>query len=311
MTSGNEVKRRIRPSITAPGGRNVNDDDPKLRRRVEVPPTVGDVDTTLGDEVPLNKSRSDFREEGFTRLLRQHGKRVVWRKALLCPCATAETDQIALDCPDCGADGYVYVDPIVLAAHMAQFDAKTTVFEKYGLFQEGSVQITVEAKYRLGFRDAVEMVDAVLPFNELVTKGNRRGRRQLLPEGVDAFRYRAQSIGKVLAKVGSGLVALEAGVHYWHGPEGWLHWHPRGHALVPDGAKYSVHYDYHPVYVIVSHQHATRDDVSGRKTPPDRPRAISLPIQALAKLDYIVNPYTVPSLDTPFVPDASGIGRSS
>jgi hypothetical protein len=57
---------------------------------------------------------------------------------------------------------------------------------------------------------------------------------------------------------------------------------------VPDSTYLSLHYDFHPVYLIVSHPHAMRDDVTREKTG-DRDKIISLPINAAAKLDYLVD----------------------
>jgi len=257
-------------------------------RIVVVPPTIADKDT---DEPlpPLGKVRSDFRPEEFVRVLNQHGKYVIWRKALLCPCLNEDTGQASLVCTDCDGSGYLYIDPVDIRAHMAQFDKSTKIYEKFGLWQEGSVSVTVEPKYRLGYRDSIEMKDSLMSFNELLKKNNRRGIRSKLPAGVDSARYRITNLTKMIYRdVASGLIiALEGGTHFTVTKDGWIEWTASGNTQVPAGTFLSVHYDFHPVFLIESWPHATRDDVSGRKSTT--PRVISLPLQAMGKLDFLTD----------------------
>jgi hypothetical protein len=257
-------------------------------RVVAVPPTVQEVDNS--PPVPQKrKARADFRPEDFRRVLHQHGKHVVWKKALLCPCFNATTGQAELGCTHCDGSGYVHVDPIDVRAHMAAFDKNTKIFEKFGMWIEGACAITVEPQYRLHYRDSIEMKDALMPFNELLKKGNRRGIRSKLPDGVDSARYRIVSVTKLMyaPSTTAALVTLEAGFHFDITDDGWIQWSVRGNATVPDDAVYSVLYDFHPIYQIVSHPHVLRDDVQGTKRPQDT--VVSLPVQAAAKLDYLVD----------------------
>lgn len=276
-------------------------------RRVEIPPTVGGVDTTAGDEVPTDKTRADFREEEFTRVIRQHGKHVVWRKALLCPCFNLDTEQALLDCEDCNASGYLYVQPLTIQAHMVQFDAKIRLFEKFGLWQEGSVSVTVEAKHRPGYRDSLEMRDSVIPFSELLFKGNIRGPRSVLPNGVDSARFRIVNVSALLHKKLDGtLLFLQEGVHFEITYEGWLKWLGAGDRAVKTGGVLSIQYEYHPIFIVLSWFHIQRDDTSGRKT--DVRRVVAHPAQVMAKLDYLVDVNTVPSmLPGSVVAEATGV----
>lgn len=265
-------------------------------RNVDVPPTVGQYATTRGDDLALSKTRANFRETEFVRTLRQHGKYVVWRKALLCPCWTEETEQAALDCQDCNGSGYLYVQPLEIQMQMLQFDGKVNVFEKMGVWQEGSVQVTTEPQFRLGYRDAIEMRDAVIPFNEVIRKGNRRGIRQQLPDGVDSARYRIRNTAAaVYKKSGGDLAFLEEDYHYTITEEGWIKWLPPGSRAVPDGTLISFHYDFCPIFLVVSWMHITRTDVSSRKAG-DKPKVVDLPQQALAKLDFLLDVNAVPSM---------------
>ena len=171
---------------------------------------------------------------------------------------------------------------------MAMFDKNTSIFERFGMWMDGATQATVEPKYRLGFRDSLEMRDSVMDFNELLKKGNRRGIRSKLPAGVDSARYRIVSMTRLLFQnAAKTMVYLEDGYHFRIDRNGWIEWLSPGADLVPDGTWLTARYDFHPVYLVMSNPHATRDDVSGFKT--DTNKVISLPIQAAMKLDFLVD----------------------
>jgi len=260
----------------------------KGNRTVRVPPTVGEFDTS--EVVPdSNKTRADFREEEFTKAILQHGKHVVWRKAILCVCLSETTGQASLDCDECDSSGYLYIDPLDIQAHMAAFDAETKLFQKFGMWQEGSVSVTVMAKYRLGYRDSIELKDSIMSFNEILKKGNRRGTRSKLPASTDSARYRIAQVTRMAFRTAAGATAFATpGQDFVITEHGWIEWTPVGNARIAAGTLLSVLYDHHPVYIVVSWPHATRDDLSGRKASL-KPNVISLPIQAMAKLDFIVD----------------------
>lgn len=272
----------MRVSKIAPPAPRIESD-----RIVAVPPTIGPQDTNEA-KPPSYKNRANFREEEFTRILEQHGKYVVWRKAILCPCLNEVTGQGALTCTHCDGSGFIYTDPSRIRAHMASFDSKTGIYEKFGMWQEGGCMATVLPKYRLGYRDSIEMEDSLMTFCELLKKGNRRGIRGKLPAGKDSARYRIVNLTSLCFVDDSGaIVNLENKVHFQIDKNGWIEWLSQGNKLVKDGAVLSALYDFHPVFLVISHPHATRDDVSGRKTGEDR--VISLPIQVAMKLDFLVD----------------------
>jgi hypothetical protein len=279
----------------------------------EVPPTVGSKLTTEGDQFPITKTRASFHEEEFIKLVRQHGKNVIWRKAMICPRQTDETEQSKLGCSYCGGSGLIYVDPHVISATMMQFDKRTTLYERMSLWQSGEVQVTVEPQFRMGFLDSLELIDPVIPFTETLKKGNRRGRRQTLPAArlVDSARFRIVHVAKMLFVCpGKDTVeVLEEGTHFAISPEGWIEWTATGDAFVPEGSSLSVHYDFHPVYLVTSWTHVTRDDMSGRKTPAGiKSRSISLPVSSKAKLMWLTDEGTnmTPTFD-PLVPVPLGV----
>jgi hypothetical protein len=257
-------------------------------RIVAIPPTVQDVDNSPA-RLPKNKLRADFNPELFRRQLDQHGKHVRWCKAMLCPCLNETTGQALLGCSTCDGSGYFFVDPLPIRAHMAAFDRNTKIYEKMGMWIEGATSVTVEPQYRLHYRDRIEMLDSLMPFNELLLKGNRRGIRSKLPSGVDSARYRIVNVTKLAFKPTptSDPVTLELGFHYEVSDDGWVRWLTAGDNTISDGTRFSVLYDFHPIYQVISHPHVLRDDVRGKKQPADT--AYSLPVQAACKLDFLID----------------------
>ena len=105
----------------------------------------------------------------------------------------------------------------------------------------------------------------------------------------DTARYRILDVTRIVVWIGSEAVFLERDVHYRLTKDGWIEWTAVGHALVPDGTKISLRYEFHPVWVIQSVPHSLRDDTSGRKSAKNVDRIISHPIQGAAYLDFVLD----------------------
>lgn len=249
-----------------------------------VPATSGSFDTA--DTAEVSQTRAQFRDVEFTRALRQHGKVVMWRKAMICPCVRPDTERCEVDCVDCDGSGFVYVDPIEIQAHMAAFSEKTRIYEKFGLWASGEVQVTTFAANRLGYRDSLEMKHELMVFNELIVKGDRHGRRAQLGPDIDSARYRIVNLTRVLVRSKDGVLPLEVGYHVKVTPSGHLEWLAPGQRVVPDGARVSIHYDFHPTWIVTSHPHATRTDL---KVIDGQEKVIGLPLQVGAQLDFLAD----------------------
>ncbi len=252
-----------------------------------IPNTAEDTDPLYESNaaLPINKTRADFDPELFDNVIAQHGKRIVWRKAMLCPCVQESTGQARVDCDTCDNSGFVYVDPLNIQVLLMNFDKRTRLYEKFSLWQSGEASCTMQANYRMGYRDSIELIDDVACFNELLKKGNRKGRLQGLPASTDAARYRMSAITKVLVMKGNDLTTAERGVHFKLNESGHIHWSALGHKLIPDGSMISVHYDFHPVYLVNSHPHMVRSDMRGTKEP--HTVAQPLPLQVGVQLDFL------------------------
>lgn len=254
-----------------------------------IPETAKDTDPLrdLNAALTVNKQRADFKPEQFDLVINQHGKRVRWRKAMLCPCLEETTGQAAVNCFDCDGSGYVYVDPLDIQLLMFSNDSKTRLYEKFALWQQGEAQVSMQANYRMGFRDSIESIDDVSNFNELLKKGNRRGRRSALPANTDSARYRIAAIAKIISKtsVKGSVLSAERGLHFELTEAGHIQWTAQGNKLIPDGVFYSIHYDFHPVYIVTSHPHVMRSDIKGTKEINEVVQP--LPLNASVQLDFL------------------------
>lgn len=247
--------------------------------------TVGDNQPDNVQQPLLALERADFDSDRFRRVIHQHGKRLTWRRAMICTCRQAMTGQPKVTCTLCAGTGTRYVDPIEIRGLVQQHDTKTKIFERFGSWIDGLAQCTVEPEYRLGFRDSLEMVDALSGYYEAITKGDRSGRRSKLPAGQDVGRYRIVSIMRAIARVREVDIVLVAGMHYELTESGRIAWTAAGNQAVPDGSLVSLRYDFHPVYLVLHMPHGIRDDVTGTKVPRSTHRA--LPLQAGIQLDWL------------------------
>ena len=252
-----------------------------------IPVTAKDTDPLFESNkaIAINKTRADFDPLLFDTAIQQHGKRILWRKAMICPCIVEATGQARTDCRNCDSSGFLYVDPIAIQALIMSFDKQTRLYEKFALWQTGEASLTMQANYRMGYRDSIELIDDVACFNEIIKKGNRRGRLQDLPANTDACRYRMAAIAKVISVDGDKVISAEHGLHYELNEHGHIRWTAAGNKLIALGAYVSIHYDHHPVYLVNSHPHMMRSDIKGTKEP--REVAQPLPLQVGIQLDFL------------------------
>ena len=197
-----------------------------------------------------------------------------------------ETGRSGINCEACDGSGYVYADPIAIQAHIAQFEKSTKIYEKFGMWLDGKCSITVVPEHRLGFRDSLEMRDSVMNFSEVLQKGDRKGIRSKLPDGVDSARYRILSMTRIIVMSGSSPVYLEEEIDFRITEDGWIEWL---NSRVASGESYSVRYEFHPVWVVGHYPHSTRDDTSGKKTERGVDNIVSLPLQCAAYLDFLLD----------------------
>jgi hypothetical protein len=258
-------------------------------RTARVHPTVTEDDPYADRRGTINtrKTRGQFRTIEFIRAIQQHGYFLLWRKAVICPCLNPVTKQVEMNCDHCDGSGFFYFDPIETRGIMSRFERNAKTYEKFGSWVEGSAQLTVEPQYRMHYRDQIEMLDSVMTHSEVITKGDRHGLRSKLPENRDSARYRIHRMVQavILDTDTQEITKLEEGYHYKVDVNGWVEWLAAGQTLVADETVISLLYDYHPIFMVMSHLHAFREAVLESKSPVAE--VFSLPVQTTIKLDYL------------------------
>lgn len=232
----------------------------------------------------LVKTRADFRVGEFRKLIQQKGYFFVWRKAILCACVNVETFQPRVDCRTCDMSGFFYIEPRFIQGTMTNLENQKNIYRNLGEWLEGSSMLTVEPEHRLGFKDSLEMRHSVMLFNEWIKKGNRHGVRSSLPVDHDVARYRIVRMLHMLCELDGQMVSLEEGIHFEITEQGWIKWLSRG-KTIPNDTILSINYEFHPVWIVITHPHAIRDTVSKFKQPDFTVQ--SMPIQVTVKLDYL------------------------
>lgn len=244
-------------------------------------------------DAQLQKVRADFRTEEFRKLIQQKGYFFVWRKALLCTCVNTETMQPRPDCRVCNSTALFYIDPIQIQGVMSGLEKRKDIYRNLGEWVDGTAMVTVAPEHRFGFKDSLEMQHSVMTFNEWLKKGNRDGFRAGMPANFDVARYSIVRMLHLMYPDANGApVAVTESVHFSITSQGWIEWIGPGRQI-PDGTIFSANYEFHPVWIVITHPHAVRDTVSKFKKPTATVEG--LPTQAMVKLDYLFSDHATNS----------------
>lgn len=115
-----------------------------------------------------NLGRIDFQENEFDKAIIQHGAKVLWQRAILCPCLDETTGQPNYMCPSCRGKGFIYDDGTeIKALAYSQRGQKDDI--DIGLLDVGTSLMTTRAQDRVGFRDRLTFLDMKTPFSEVRT----------------------------------------------------------------------------------------------------------------------------------------------
>lgn len=255
------------------------------------PTALKQADVHVVPQSQVLRGRVDMQPEKFTRMLQQKGYPLIWTKALLCPCVSPESDQARVDCANCDSSGFIYVEPIEIQAHINGLEAKKGIYRNLGEWLTGLATVSVGGDIRLGYMDRLAMTHSIMGYNEWIKKGNRRGVRSTLPPNRDACRYK---IVRMMHLVWEPVeneppVMLEQGIDFKITEEGWVEWLKA--RSIPDGTVFTAHYEFHPIWVVVTNPHVVRDTVT--RTHEPAPTARSLPLTAAVKLDYLIDSRTL------------------
>jgi len=134
----------------------------------------------------LTKTRADFRDVEFRKLIAQKGLNVRWTQTAQCPCSTKTTDlnmdidyigadapdkavdaSFNTDCPVCDGEGKIYhsaqnIQAVVTGAEGDFLNAR------FGGYRDGVINLTLNPEHLPAFGDRFELLDSVMLYQEIV-----------------------------------------------------------------------------------------------------------------------------------------------
>lgn len=110
--------------------------------------------------------RVDFDDVKFNSKIQEKGLNVIWEKMSVCPCRKDINSQAVIGCINCNGTGWYYFDPIKIKALIsgAQFSRNFVMWSENLV---GSIMVTVDPVYKVGWNDKLTIVDAETVFSEV------------------------------------------------------------------------------------------------------------------------------------------------
>jgi hypothetical protein len=254
------------------------------------------------------RPRADIRPAEFDKLFDGKGYRCWWSRTSICPCRNNEvTDQADVACslcdgtgwfehlPDAGLENHTedaYGNPIVLndagdAVLVQSWISSATrdpqIFERFGEWAFGMAKCTMSGHNKLGHRDRLEVLDAVMTWSQLleadgtavvpVTRGRVRG--GLLYKAVEVYSLRSVA------------TEYKEGSDFKIDDDGQIAWIMT--APPESGTVLSINYLVHPVFRVLDHVFAFRDTnvKKGNKAVTKAEEHTYLPTNVLVKLELL------------------------
>lgn len=266
---------------------------------------------------PAQKPRVDKRVDEYRRVIDQAGQRVLWERAIECPCAKRAKDLVGTntslklglgdqnpatargreECPSCKGEGWFWTSPQEIRAILTRAMHNPKHAQIIGVYGPASVAITTLPEHALAWRDRLTALDQRILLSEVVERG---------PVGspLDSTRYpiarKTFDLQDGLRLVGvdhlhitdeNDLAPVDGerveGVDFETTESGVIDW-TLGSALdpstaPPEGRRYSVRYHARPRLTVLEIPHHFRDTWVKFKSP--EAKFLHMPVQAIARLE--------------------------
>lgn len=240
---------------------------------------------TVG-KLPENHSlpRVDFDEDNFNSLIRDKGYTVTWEKAIPCPCSL-RLQAPQSSCLNCLGTGWVYINPEEIKAVLQNINSNTK-YREWSQELIGTVSITLNSKYRVGFMDKIKVTDSISTHCETLLIKTREGKKIL------QTIYPIKSIEHIylFTTTTSKLIVLEESIDYTI-EENMVVFLDTSSLTFSEGSSISIRYSYNLQYNIIDINHEIRNSYA--LDDKSREKLISLPISVIGrKSHYILDSHT-------------------
>lgn len=256
------------------------------------------------------RPRADFRPSEFDQAITTKGYRMYWSRAGICPCENnPQTEQPDIICPLCHGDSFYHFlpdaalvnggtdafgneikindagDGVMIYVLMTSMVQDPQIFEKFGEWVFGTAKVTTQHQNKLGYKDRLIGLDSELTYAQIV---EYNGEAEIQVTGrinKEGFRYPFIGINQFR----SISQVYRPGSDYLLTPQGTIEWQT---GKAPEaGTRLSVHGTVRPVWIVMDQLNAYRDtQLEGSSPDVASQQHQRLPVHAMAKLDFLVNP---------------------
>lgn len=242
------------------------------------PSTYGRKNPYMGRNTP---SLVDPR--AFNALIRDHGVKVLYQSATLCPCyyGRIESGQKKLNCAKC-ENGYLVFDSLEIFVYIENTDLEKQ-FQQFGVWDTGSARLYSPSKtetgedFYIGYFDKITVLDFLETYSEVIERGNG-DRDRLKFKAIDVILLRTED--KVFLKDVNFRVDDDGNIQ-WFGP-----FQP-GYDLDRDvGEVYTIKYLRNPIYRVMEVFHENRYVLTGVRSKFKKPERLVQ--ECLIKKDYLI-----------------------
>jgi len=227
----------------------------------------------------------EFVVSDFDDAIDEKGYDFEWSRATLCPCETnTDTKQPDPTCSVCRGDGIIFFNPDdpLSNTKFVQIKGITTnmtkdpqVYFRSGQFIMGLSMVTVKPINHISWGDRLVSVDSVVPHYQIVD-GTGDTLIKHGTKGDEFLKFPVNSVN-LLRTTDTIFTEIE---DFTVTEDGDILWN-----ITPPNEPISVHYLYHPIWIVQSHIHTYRDTFVKFKNPS--PKFTTMPIQAMIKLKFI------------------------
>ena len=108
-----------------------------------------------------------FNPVDFKQAISNHGYDVTIEKALMCACKDKANGNVRVDCGNCGATGWIFVNKKKTRALISHINQKTK-FQNWTEENVGTINVTTHAEDRIGYMDKITVLDVETTFSQVV-----------------------------------------------------------------------------------------------------------------------------------------------
>lgn len=112
----------------------------------------------LQETYSLNPPRTDFERKDFEQLIYQKGRRVMYEKALQCPCKSVASNQQS-NCRNCGGTGWLYINPEELRLVITGVGVVND-YKPWSEESRGMINVSSPNSVQLCFMDRLTLLDS-------------------------------------------------------------------------------------------------------------------------------------------------------